>query len=68
MLLHNRNDVAAQVFKSKSFVNRLGSKHGLKLLGMHEEGIIWNNNTTGWQEKRKYFADCTSLSTGGSSA
>ncbi|WIA30051.1 hypothetical protein OEZ86_000146 [Tetradesmus obliquus] len=52
-----RSDVAAQVLKSKSFVNRLGSQHGLKLLGMHEEGIIWNNNNTGWQEKRKYFAD-----------
>lgn len=53
-----RCDVADQVFKSPSFVNRLGSQHGLKQLGMYNEGIIWNNDTTGWQTKRKcYFAE-----------
>jgi len=48
--------LAAQVFKSSSFVNRLGSGHGLKLLGMFNQGVIWNNDTTGWQAKREHFA------------
>jgi hypothetical protein len=43
------------VFANGSFTQRLGSPRGLKMLGMYHQGIIWNNDTTSWETKRKIF-------------
>jgi hypothetical protein len=44
------------VFLNESFIGRLGSNHGLQMIGMYHQGIIWNNDSTDWAKKRPFFA------------
>ena len=51
-------DVADYIFNSraqKNYTRRPASAEGLKMLGMHHQGLIWNNELTLWKQVRGCF-------------
>jgi cytochrome P450 len=50
--------VADYIFNGRyqrNYTRRPATIEGLKKLGMHNQGLIWNNNTDGWKSVRSVF-------------
>jgi len=62
--------IAKEIFESGSnFSTRFGDNEGLRRLGMHSHGVIWNTDYSSWHGTRKCFqkslsADCLNSAIG----
>ncbi|XP_053526097.1 aromatase [Artibeus jamaicensis] len=59
-LIISKSSSMVHIMKHSHYISRFGSKLGLQCIGMHENGIIFNNNTDVWKVVRPFFTKALS--------
>uniref|UniRef100_A0A7N4NIS1 aromatase n=2 Tax=Sarcophilus harrisii TaxID=9305 RepID=A0A7N4NIS1_SARHA len=54
-LIISKSSSMFHIMKHSHYISRFGSKLGLQCIGMHENGVIFNNNPALWKVIRPFF-------------